>query len=167
VLGGEESKGMLRMSNLNIQEMISVSVKEPGTGAAVSAIFKLRDNKSTIKTKAGGNVPEVFIQTKANATMIQFGGNVGAISPGILRACEEELEAQVKRELETTLAKAQRNFKTDFIGIGQLVYQQHRKEWKTKYKAQWDEVFPEIPFHIDIHVKILNSGTKVVPLSEQ
>ncbi|WP_169089094.1 Ger(x)C family spore germination C-terminal domain-containing protein [Paenibacillus sp. PL91] len=99
--------------------------------------------------------------------MIQFDGDIGAITPEILRACEKELEDKVKKELEATITKAQKEFKSDFLGIGQIFYQQHRKEWKTKFKPKWDEAFPEIPIHVDVKIKILNSGTKVVPLSEQ
>ncbi|WP_169089096.1 Ger(x)C family spore germination C-terminal domain-containing protein [Paenibacillus sp. PL91] len=63
VLDGEESKGLARITSLNIQEMSSVSLTATDTGASVSAIFRLRDNKSKIKIKAGEEVPEVFIKT--------------------------------------------------------------------------------------------------------
>lgn len=90
-----------------------------------------------------------------------------AITPEILRACEKELEDKVKKELEAAIIKAQKECKSDFLGIGQFFYQQHRKEWKTKYKPTWDQVFPTVPIHVDVKIKILNSGTKIVPLSEQ
>lgn len=167
VLDGNESKGLGRLSNIKIQELSSVSITVPDTGASVSAVFRLEDNKSKIKIKGGHEVPEVFISTKATATMMQFSGNVGAITPEILHECEKELEVNVKKELEAAISKAQKEFKSDFLGIGQIFYQQHRKEWKVKFKPKWDEVFPEVPFHINVKIKVLNSGTKVIPLSEQ
>ncbi|WP_054027655.1 Ger(x)C family spore germination protein [Bacillus sp. FJAT-28004] len=167
VLDGDESKGLGRITNKNTQELSSVSITAPDTGASVSAVFRLQDNKSKIKIKVGQEVPEVFISTKATATMVQFDGNIGAITPKILQQCEKDLEGNVKKELEAAITKAQKEFKSDFLGIGSYFYQQHRKEWKKKFKPKWDEVFPEVPIHVNVKIKILNSGTKVIPLSEQ
>ncbi|MFJ5762985.1 Ger(x)C family spore germination protein [Neobacillus sp. NPDC093182] len=167
VLNGNESKGLARIVNKNIQEILPVSITVPDTGASVAAVFRLQEDKLKIKIKTGHKVPEVFISTKVNATMLQFGGNTGAITQEILNACEKDLEGKVEKELEATITKAQKEFKSDFLGIGLNFYQQHRKEWRGKFKPEWDEVFPEVPFHVDVKIRILNSGTKVIPLSEQ
>lgn len=166
VLDGNESKGLGRITNQKTQELSSVSIKMPESGTSVAAVFRLQDNKSKIIIKTAHEVPEVFISTKATATMVQFDGNIKAITQEILQACEKDLESKVKKELEASIAKAQKE-KSDFLGIGFKFYQQHRKEWKVKFKQNWDEVFPEIPFHVNVEVDILNSGTKVIPLSEQ
>lgn len=167
VLNGNESKGLGRIAHKKIQETSSVSITVPDTGASVSAVFRLEDEKLKIKIKTSHEVPEIFISTKVNATMLQFGGNTVAITPEILHACEKDLEGNVKKELEAAITKAQKEFKSDFLGIGLKFYQQHRKEWKVKFKPNWDEVFPEVLFHVNVKIKILNSGTKVIPLSEQ
>ncbi|QGQ96085.1 Ger(x)C family spore germination protein [Paenibacillus psychroresistens] len=167
MLDGNESKGLGRITNKKIQEISSVSISVPDIGASVSAVFRLKDGKSNIKIKMGDEAPDVFITTSVNATMLQFGGNTGAITQEILRACEKDLEGNVKKELEAAIAKAQKEVKSDFLGIGLKFYQQHRKEWKVKFKPKWREVFPEVPIHVNVKIKILNSGTKVIPLSEQ
>ncbi|MFD0669968.1 Ger(x)C family spore germination protein [Cohnella sp. GCM10027633] len=167
VLDGEQSKGLARIVNLDIQERPSITIQAPGTGHSVTAVFRISDNRSRIRTVAGKDAPEAFIKTKANATMIQIGGDIEAITPDILRACERELERLVKSEIEAAIAKAQKEYKSDFLGIGQIVYRQHRGQWKTNYKPKWDDVFPKVPIHADVKIKVLNSGTKVVPLSEQ
>lgn len=167
VLDGKESKGLGRIVNQNIQELSPVSITAPDSGASVSAVFRLQDNKTDIKIKSGQTVPEVFISTKASATMVQFNGNIGAITQEILRECEKGLESNVKKELEAAITKAQKEFKSDFLGIGSYFYQQHRKEWKANFKPKWDEVFPKVPIHVNVKIKILNSGTKLIPLIEQ
>ncbi|MDU0206468.1 Ger(x)C family spore germination protein [Paenibacillus sp. MAH-36] len=166
VLDGNETKGAGRITNQKIQELSEVSITEPDSGDSVSAAFRLQDNKTKIKIKTGSEVPEVFISTKATATMVQFDGNIGAITQEILQACERKLEGNVKKELEAAITKAQKE-NSDFLRIGLHFYQQHRKEWRHTFKPKWDEVFPVVPIHINVKVKILNSGTKVIPLSEQ
>lgn len=167
ILHGDESKGLGRITNQRVEELSSILIKAPGTGDSVSAAFRLQDNKTKMKIKSGHEIPEVFISVKATATMVQFDGNVGAITSEILRECEKGLEGKVKSELEATIAKAQKEYKSDFIGIGSHFYQQHRKEWKGTYKPKWDDVFPEVPIHVQVKVRILNSGTKVMPLQEE
>jgi spore germination protein KC len=164
-LDGNESKGVGRITNQKIQELSAVSIKDPDSGAAVSAVFRLQDNTSKIKVKMNQEVPEAFITTKATATMVQFDGNIGAITPEILLACETDLANNVKKELEAAITKAQKE-NSDFLQIGLNFYQQHRKEWKV-IKPRWYEVFPDLPIHVNVKIKILNSGTKVIPLSEE
>lgn len=166
VLDGNETKGAGRITNQKIEELSEVSITDPDTGASVSAVFRLQANKSKIKIKTGSDVPEVFISTKATATMVQFDGSIGAITQEILQACEKRLEGNVKKELEAAITKAQKE-NSDFLRIGLNFYQQHRKEWRQTFKPKWDEVFPKVPIHVNVKIKILNSGTKIMPLSEQ
>ncbi|WP_245987326.1 Ger(x)C family spore germination protein [Cohnella lupini] len=167
VLDANESKGLGRITNKKMQEMMAVSITVPDTADSAFAVFSLQDNRSKIKIKTGRAIPEVFISTKATATMTQLDGNIGAITPEILRACEKELEGKVADELEAVITKAQKETKSDFLGIGLKFYQQHRREWKVKYKSEWDEVFPEVAIHVNVNIKAIHSGTKIIPLKEQ
>ncbi|NQX58696.1 Ger(x)C family spore germination protein [Paenibacillus qinlingensis] len=166
ILDGNETKGVGRITNQKIQELSEVTITDPDTGTPASAVFRLQDNSTKIKIKTGSEIPEVFISTKVTATMVQFDGNIGAITQEVLQACERNLEGNVKKELEAAITKAQKE-NSDILRIGLNFYQQHRKEWRHTFKPKWDEVFPVVPFHINVKIKILNSGTKVIPLSEQ
>ncbi len=70
-----------------------------------------------------------------------------------------KVEEQIKKEMRITLRVLQKN-RTDIIEVGNAIARWHPKQWNAM-KEQWDSQFAEIPFDIQVHVKMLTTGTTI------
>lgn len=70
-----------------------------------------------------------------------------------VRAIEKELEVTVKGTIEKLLTKAQKEFKSDFLELGQRFNNKFPSEWKT-IKKSWDSTFSDVEFTVNVDAKV-------------
>ena len=70
---------------------------------------------------------------------------------------EESCANTVKSQIEDVIKKAQKTFKTDIFGFGQIIHRQSPKEWK-ELKDKWKEYYPDAKVNVSVDVKIQRRG---------
>lgn len=77
-------------------------------------------------------------------------------SQTILRI-ENACSQKVKELISATLNKGQKEFGQDNFSIGVAVHQQYPKLWK-EISENWQDIFPEISFDVNVETTIVKSG---------
>ncbi|WP_176772766.1 Ger(x)C family spore germination protein [Sporomusa acidovorans] len=75
----------------------------------------------------------------------------------LYKQLEQEAEKLLQAKVEQTIAKAQSDLKTDFIGFGNQIHNANPNEWH-QIKAYWDQYFPEINYTVTFRITINKAG---------
>lgn len=167
ILNEEESRAWGVITGKRVHPLVSIypilsNEKEP-----VLLEVKLRESKTKIKVKIENGLPAVNISVKTNVGTHGYSDPNKPMTQDMLNLYQNTLEEHIKRNIETTIKKAQKDLHCDIFGIGLKVYQQHRKEWKGLYEKDWNKIFSQIPINIEVHATIQNSGMVLSPLLEK
>jgi spore germination protein KC len=54
--------------------------------------------------------------------------------------------------------------KTDILGFGSALNRKYPSEWK-KVKEQWNTIFVDVPYTINVHTTIKDTGLILKPLN--
>ncbi|MGZ7444015.1 Ger(x)C family spore germination protein [Paenibacillus sp. TH7-28] len=140
-------------------------VRSPDNGMVIIEFLR---SKTKVKGKVVDGRPQIDIQFTAE-------GNVGAsgskklnlTDPSTLPDLEKKIEEKLIEFMETTIEKAQKEFKTDIFGFGEAIHRNNPKYWKS-LEPDWNEkYFPELPVNIKTDFIIRRIGMITNPVTEQ
>ncbi|MGI5881180.1 MAG: Ger(x)C family spore germination protein [Syntrophomonadaceae bacterium] len=95
------------------------------------------------------------IKIKADGTFYDQGGSGNLFTREMFRQVEKACEKEIARQLSMCIQKAQL-VNSDFLGWGQIVARTEPEFWKSA-GPQWDNIFPTVPYELDISFKIRRS----------
>ncbi len=72
---------------------------------------------------------------------------------------EKLAEAQITKEIASTIQKAQKKYQSDIFGFGEVLFRQHAQQFK-KAKNEWNRRFADAYADIDVKVKIRRTGIR-------
>lgn len=75
----------------------------------------------------------------------------------VLIGMQKQAEKELKRDLEKTIEKLQKQYNADAIFISEYLNRYHPKLWK-EIKDDWDQIFPDIDIEVDVNVFIRRRG---------
>ena len=183
-LGGNDTKGVnfikgkvkqgiivFPTPTLNVDRSTSPT---PAAGTELKNKKTKSQDMSTLdiaKTKAKNDIElrdgKIILKTK-----IIVRGMVGEIQGDIDISKEEEVKElekacseTIKKGLESSFIKAQKEFKSDILGFGSLFHRKYPKEWN-KIKDNWNEIFSEADTEIKIETNIIRTGLINTPISK-
>lgn len=76
------------------------------------------------------------------------------------QACSRAVEEGIK----STVKKVQREFGFDIFGFGHEFHKKYTDEWK-EIEGNWDEIFANADFEIEVHTDIISTGILNNPLT--
>ena len=105
------------------------------------ATLRLHGCKSKIKTVITNGKPEVYINLDVKSILMDITGERDFLkNPELLQELESLHEKMVKDTVNETIRAAKEDVKIDFLGVGDVIYRQHPKEYE-KIKDKWQELF--------------------------
>lgn len=100
---------------------------------------------------------------------VKLSGSLGEENKGIdignsetIHILEKECSEKVKSLISITLDKGQKEFKQDNFSIGEVVHRQYPEVWK-EISKEWNNIFPEISYSINVETKIVKTGIINIP----
>lgn len=75
-----------------------------------------------------------------------------------LKRAEKAAEEEVKRLINNTVEKIQKDYQVDVAGFGNSLRIKHPKVWE-KVKKDWDHTFSEVPIEYNVKLTIRNYGS--------
>lgn len=90
-------------------------------------------------------------------------GNVASTSEGsfISEDNVEEIEKLVEKHIASQINKAldkiQKQYRVDVLDISDYLFKYHPNIW-SKYKSDWDNIFPDIDVEVEVDAKVKNIG---------
>lgn len=73
------------------------------------------------------------------------------------RIIEEQIAEQVKKEIQTSLDRIQKDLQADVIGFHDYVRIKYPKFWK-EHQSEWDSIFSEAPIDYEVKITITDFG---------
>ena len=140
---GKVKSGIIvtRCLNRNKKDWISFEIYK--AGAKIKAEKKSGKFVINVDIKEQGNIAE--------ASCIK-----NEVNPKKIRQMEELEEEAIKKEIKSSLKKAQ-ELNTDIFGFGEAIHRTYPKDWK-KIEKKWDAIFPTLKVNIKVKTKITSDA---------
>ncbi|WP_265416838.1 Ger(x)C family spore germination C-terminal domain-containing protein [Alkalihalobacillus deserti] len=116
---------------------------------------KFQDDKLSIKVKITGEADVAEVNTKLNL-----------MSSNVFTELEKKTNNEIKDVVLKVISSAQKEFRSDIFGFGEIVHQKNSKEW-AKLKESWGESFPDVPVDVHVDIKIQRTGTISDPFQNE
>lgn len=155
ILPSKKVEGLIMLRN----EFKSGVVEVPCPGKKLETeSVEVLNLGTKMKPKLVGDKVKVQVKTKVDAA-------IGEMRCTEIKTRKDEaefthkVEEQIKKQMLETISILQKN-KMDVIEIGNKIASSNPKKWE-KMKDTWDKQFAELPFDIQVKVKILTTGTVI------
>ncbi len=114
--------------------------------------IEISNSKATIIPQIQQQQLRMKIKIDAEGNLYEQGGTSDLFTRETFMQVEKACENEVARQLSTCIQKAQL-LNSDFLGWGQMIARTEPEIWKSA-GPQWDNIFPTVPYELDITFKI-------------
>lgn len=114
--------------------------------------IEISNSKATIIPQIQQQQLRMKIKIDAEGNLYEQGGTSDLFTRETFMQVEKACENEVARQLSTCIQKAQL-LNSDFLGWGQMIARTEPEIWKSA-GPQWDNIFPAVPYELDITFKI-------------
>lgn len=147
----------LKGSTLTAQIMPKTELFKGTVGARVVK------SSSSIRTVIANGEPRVSISLRAVVNILSNDTSLDATNADSVKLIESKLQEQEAKALAQMTERSQKDYKTDIFDIGEIVHIEHPRYWKNQ-KAQWQNIYPTIPFDFKVAVKVERTGRTLAPV---
>ncbi|WP_164545601.1 Ger(x)C family spore germination protein [Paenibacillus albus] len=116
-----------------------------------------------MKTYIDGDKVKVVIQIEGKGSLVENNSPLDISRPKNRALAEKEFEKSVQDLVERVVAKLQKKYRVDSLGIGQEIYRNHPKVWK-RLQSEWETKFPEAEVVTTVKLTIEGVGMAGPPL---
>jgi len=120
-------------------------------------------NKTKIKPEVKDGVPIIKVNVLTDVNIGEIMGHENFIGEKGRKLLEKDAESQIKKDIEGVIEKAQKEYKTDFLGFGENVKRSMPSVWRSIEK-EWNEIFMDIEVSVEVDVRIRGSATTSKPI---
>ena len=118
------------------------------------------------KINFDGDTPKIKLEVQATGALVEINCKRNLEEVAVINELKNNFEEELKKWLHNSLNLAQKKYKSDVFGFGNMIYKQNFKNWK-KIKDSWDnEIFPNIEFEIDVNIDLSSKGSFEQTISE-
>ncbi|MGG3495728.1 Ger(x)C family spore germination protein [Peribacillus simplex] len=124
--------------------------------------YQVIRQKTNVSVKMENGKPKVFIKVRAEGDIREVNVPLNLTDTHVLIDIEKKLAKKLKKEMEDAVVRAQEN-KSDIFGFGEIMHENHPKEWK-KIEKNWDDVsFPKLEVDVQAETFIRRTGLRNKP----
>lgn len=159
-LNETETKSLLWLKNELKGSLFVVSdIGEKHTNVTL----EIMKSKTRVKPEVIDGKLNIKVALAIDVNVGEIMGSDDVISEKGRAALKNAAENQIKKNLNDLIEKAQKEYKTDFIGFGEKVSHLMPKVWKSIEK-QWDDVFSDMETSVNVYVRIRGSAITREPI---
>ncbi|WP_308639905.1 Ger(x)C family spore germination protein [Paenibacillus silvisoli] len=159
LLDGNETAGLLwatdQMKNGRI------SAKLPGGNGIVSMV--LSHSSRRMITEIHGERIKVTFLLEGKGSLVENISNFDISRPQYLKLAQNVMEQSVQNQVKTVVNKLHKQYKVDSVGVGQDIFRNHPRQWKT-LQNQWENRLPGIEVAVKAKLSIGGAGMAGAPL---
>ncbi|HEX3016122.1 MAG TPA: Ger(x)C family spore germination protein [Desulfobacteria bacterium] len=161
----EETSGLLLLLNQLTGEVVQVPVRFAG-GSEGEISLRIVKGRTRISPVSSDEQIKFEISGYAEAE-ITGSPPVGLdlTDPAELQKIAAQVEQILTQRVEATLTRAQQNLDTDFVGFADTLNRSNPTQWQ-ELKPDWDKKFPDVPYSINLSIRISNIGKVQQPTTE-
>jgi germination protein, Ger(x)C family len=147
---GKVSSGVVTFPTPNSNGLTSVEILQAGSKRDV---------------EISGNDIRIKVKINMNGMLDEQTTNIELTDPEVIEILEQANSQALKQEVEHTLLKVQKEYKSDVFGFGQIVHRKYPQEWKNM-QDNWDELFSQATIEVETEAKITKTGKSTLPVKE-
>lgn len=152
-LNEEQSKGYNYIMN-----RIKNTVAPIPCSAKGNVVVEFMKNKTRVKeqVKNKKHMIEIDLHLKGNITEVQC-KNLDLVDQKTIHQLEKAAEKRVEQVIKETIQVAQKKYKVDIFGFGEVIHRENPKYWNG-IKSSWGDEFVNLPVRVKAHVQLQHSG---------
>ncbi|MGG0788946.1 Ger(x)C family spore germination protein [Peribacillus simplex] len=145
-----------------LDRIVSTHLNIDREGKKDAVTYQVIRQKTNVSVKMENGKPKVFIKVRAEGDIREVNVPLNLTDTYVLIDIEKKLAKKLKKEMEDAVVRAQKN-KADIFGFGEIMHENHPKEWK-KIEKNWDDVsFPELEVDVQTETFIRRTGLRNKP----
>ncbi|WP_425447972.1 Ger(x)C family spore germination protein [Dethiothermospora halolimnae] len=153
-LDTEGTKGMKYIKNKSKDGIINV--ENPLNNKLKVAIEQL-DSETEIDVNIDNEGLKFTIGVEGKGNIGGQQGTEDLTSSKQLKSLEEEVQNKIKSQIEHVVNEAQKNFKSDILGLGLKVSKKYPYYWD-ELKKDWSKAFGKADIKVDVKFNIVRTG---------
>ncbi|MBU3142969.1 Ger(x)C family spore germination protein [Clostridium sp. CF012] len=153
-LNSDETMGLLWLTT-KMNRLILAS-GYPGT-VSENLSQQILNSKIKIRPKIINGEIMMSLDIWEHGNIRENNKGIGINSPETIKILEDGFANEIKRQVEGTLKKLQKEYKTDSLGFGEIIHKKFPKHWK-KIESKWDEIYPTIKVEVNVKVTLKSTG---------
>jgi spore germination protein KC len=152
-LNENESKGYNYILN-HVQRTLG-TLTCPGGGKLSSEVIR---SKAEIKGKVENGVPRIDVRLRSENNVEEVQCRIDLTKTETIDELEKIVNQRVEEVVKDAIEAAQKKYKADIFGFGEVIRRSDPKAWKT-LKQDWDKRFADLDVHVLSDAKIRRLGT--------
>ncbi|MCM3603264.1 Ger(x)C family spore germination protein [Robertmurraya korlensis] len=153
ILKPEETRALM----LFTERLQSGVVTTPCTSKPERTIsVELRDQMFQVTPHFKGSQISFTAEFDSLAVVVEAGCPFSIDDQEQVTEVEKAVEKKLKKEIETTVNKVQKEYKTDVLELGKVFHNDYPGYWK-QVADDWEEVFPTVDIKVSVNVEIKDS----------
>lgn len=140
-----------------LTETVKIKDKE------IPITFEIFKSKSKVKPVLGKNNVKMDIDIETTVSIAELGGSTDFINEKGRKRLIKLSEQVLKKRIENTITKVQKDYGADIFGFGKKVYENDYEEWQ-KLRDNWDGHFKDLQVNVIPEIHIRNSAMLSKPL---
>ncbi|MEM5011220.1 Ger(x)C family spore germination protein [Niallia taxi] len=154
ILKPEELRGVLIFTE-KIDSGVAVVDCPDNSNAPLSV--ELTNQSFEVKPKyKDGNI-SYDAAFEANIRVVEAGCALDLSDEKQVKKLESSVEKELSSQINTTVTKIQKDYKSDVLELGKVFQNKYPYEWK-HYASSWEEIFPKVKINLQVTAK-LESGS--------
>ncbi len=120
-------------------------------------VIEIKRSKTKIMPEIKDGNILFIIEVEEEGHIVEHQGSIDISDIEIIELLEKIQSETITKQMEKTIEKVQKEFKSDIFGFGVSLNRKYPKEWKV-IKDRWSEIFPEVDVKIKVDARIRRAG---------
>ncbi len=151
-LNQEETMGLLWL--VNEFQGGFITIHNPHTVGNISA--ELSNGKANIRPTLKNGVLHVDVSIRVDAVLDDY-PSTHKLTRRRIGELQDQFSYEIQKQVQETLQKLQKKYKTDVTAIGTLTYRRFPKQWN-QVRDNWDTIFSKADISVSVYTKLINTS---------
>lgn len=159
-LSADETRGLSWFMGKNPNLVLSLPHPD---NPSKSVALEITQVKAKINSELDQGIPQFTIDISGISHITEEDTTSTMAIDDFKKSLEELAENQITTEVQSSVNRVQKEYRSDVLGFGKTVHVQHKQEWNQGLKTRWVEVFPEASVSVSVKINIESSTLNQTP----
>ncbi|QHW29657.1 Ger(x)C family spore germination protein [Paenibacillus rhizovicinus] len=137
------------------QKMFTITALQSQGGSSIS--IRVKPLRNRIDIDKGPQGIRVHIRLRGSGDIVENNTLLDPSSAKDLQTIQNRLSKEAEQRVAKLIDLAQKQYKVDFLGIGELVHRKYPREWKSLQK-NWNDTFITLPITSEVRIRYQDPG---------
>lgn len=151
-----ETRGMLRVLG-EVKGGLQIVKFGEHKGKTNYLSIEIKKSKASIQAKIARNTPQMIIEIEETGFLGSMSQPVKQLNDQKIQEMEQAYADTVKKEVEHTVSKIQKKFKSDVFNFAGVINREDKKFWK-EHHQEWGTLYPSLDVIVRVKTHIPRNG---------